>query len=231
MVLDNSKIGASWPQILDNDTRRLGYMLLLPLFDGVFATLLVSGYIQSVTSMLNVAFTIFAGAGSLTVIYSEAGTARNARKMVLKVAPLLIIGGLLTGIFAPAFESLLYLGRLEIVSGLAVGMIALQIAEVKGVNRIPIPLLIVIGLILSIRPDAQLAFTLEYLIPSIVTVSTALAGLYLASGLEDRINVEYMRKGGVAVLLIISASLLGPDIPPEVGLAVLALSVVASLRF
>lgn len=232
MVLDNSKLGASWHlQFYDSDTRRLCYMLLLPLFDGVFATLLISGYIQSVTGMLNVAFTVFAGAGALTVIYSEAGTGENARKMVLKASPVLLVAGGLTGILAPAFKALLHLETLKIVSGLAVGVIALQIAEVKYSEKIPVPLLILLGIALSLRPSSNLIFTLEYIVPSLATISVALAGLYIASGLENHVNIDYMRKGGVAVLLVISASLLGANIPSEVGLAMLAVSLGASIRY
>lgn len=232
MVLENSRLGALWHlQVLDEQTRRLSYMLMLPLFDGVFATLLVSGYIQSLTGMLNVAFTIFAGAGALTIVLSEAGSARSARKMVIKSAPLLLAGGILTGILAPAFESILYLERLQLVSGLAVGVIALQIADVKLINRIPVPLLVLLGLLVSLRPSPQLSMTADYVIPSILTIVTALGGLLIASELEDRINVEYMRKGGILVLLIISASLLGLNIPSGSGLAVLTISAAAALRF
>jgi hypothetical protein len=232
MVLDRLDIGAPWqPQALNEDTRRLSYMMLLPLADGVFATMLVSGYLKSFSSMLNVAFTIFAGAGALTVIYSEAETAQEARKMILKISPMLIAGSILTGMVAPAFESLLYLGRLKIVSGIAVGLIGLQILQVKGADRVPVPALIAAGLLLSLRTGPQLAFTLDYLLPSVLTVSIALAGLYAAAGLGNRINVDYMRKGGALVLLTISASLLGIDIPSGTGLLVLAASIAASLRF
>lgn len=232
MVLDNSKLGAPWHlQFYDPDTRRLCYMLLLPLFDGVFATLLISGYTQSVTGILNVAFTVFAGAGALTVIYSEAETRENARKMVLKVSPVLLIAGALTGILAPAFESFLHLETLKIISGLAVAAIALQIADVKYSEKIPVPLLILFGMAISLQPTSNLIITLEYIIPSLATISIALTGLYIASGLENYVNIDYMRKGGVAVLLLISASLLGANIPSEVGLAMLAVSLGASIRY
>ncbi len=232
MVLEKLEIGAPWQLLdFDDDTRRLSYMLLLPLFDGVFATMLVSGYLKGLPSILNVAFTIFAGAGAITVVYSEAETASKARRMILKISPVIIAASMATAVLAPAFRSMLYLGRLEIVSGIAVGVIGLQIAGIEKMEKLSVPVLIGIGLLASIRPDPQIAFTLKYLVPSIATVTIALAGLYLASYLGDRICVEYMQKGGALVLLIISASLLGMNIPPEAGLVVLAASLVASLRF
>lgn len=232
MVLEKLEIGAPWQlQDFDEDTRRLSYMLLLPLFDGVFATMLVSGYLKSLPSILNVAFTIFAGAGALTVIYSEAETAKQAREMIVKIAPLVIAGSIITGVFAPAFESLLYLDRLKIVSGLAVGMIALEIAGVEKLEKVSIPGVVGLGLLLSLRPQPDIVFTLEYLMPSVLTVSIALSGLYAASFLGDRIKVDYMRKGGALVLLLISGSLLGLKIPSEAGLVVLAVSMAASLKF
>jgi hypothetical protein len=232
MVLEKLDLGAQWhPQAFDGDARRLSYIMLLPLVDGVFATMLVSGYISSISSMLNVAFTIFAGAGALTVVYSEAETARDARNMIAKIAPLLIAGSILTGILAPAFESILYLERLKIVSGIAVGLIGLQILDVNKIDEIPIPALIAAGLLLSLRPSPELALSLDYLAPSVLTVSIALSGLYIASGLGDKLNIDYMRKGGALVLILISASLLGANIPSGAGLAVLLASVAASLRF
>jgi hypothetical protein len=201
---------------------------MLPLFDGVFATLLVSGYLQSLTSIVNVAFTIFAGAGALTIVLSEAGSARNAQKMVLKSAPMLLAGAIMTGLLAPAIESILYLERLQLISGLTVGIIAFQIADIKLIRRIPVPLLLVLGIIVSLQPNPQLTMTAVYIAPSILTISFALAGLLIASALKGRINIEYMRKGGVIVLLIISASLLGLNIPSGTGLVVLTISTAAA---
>lgn len=202
MVLDNSKLGATWHlQFYDPDTRRLCYMLLLPLFEGVFATLLISGYTESVTSMLNVAFTIFAGAGAATEI------------------------------LAPTFESLLYLETLKIVSGLAVAAIALQIAEVKYSEKIPVPLIVFLGLVFSIRPNPSLTVTTEHIF-SFISHYFSCISRPIPSFMARRLyKCRMYRKGEVAVLLIISASLLGANIPSEVGLAMMAVSLAASIRY
>ncbi|MFB6077340.1 MAG: hypothetical protein ABEK12_04385, partial [Candidatus Nanohaloarchaea archaeon] len=59
---------------LDDGAQRLVLVLCLPLVDGVFATLLVTGALKTFADVVAVALTIFAGAGSLAVLYSHAAT-------------------------------------------------------------------------------------------------------------------------------------------------------------
>ncbi|QGA79946.1 DUF5794 domain-containing protein [Candidatus Nanohalobium constans] len=231
MVLDQLTDGAPWHVLeFDEKTRQLAYILMLPLVDGVFATMLVSGYLQSFTSILNVAFTVFAGAGALAVLYSEAETTREARSMVKKVAPYLILAGGVVGVLAPIFSQLFHVQRLQYATGLAILVIALQIADIDFVEGFSVPAVIITGLLLSVKSPSSIQATTEYLLPALATVGVACGGLYLLAGLEDRINVDTVRKGGVLVLGLISASLFGFSVPSEAGLAVLTASVILSLR-
>jgi len=231
MVLEQFNYGAL-RQLLDFDrgTQRLAYMLLLPLVDGVFATMLVSGYVSTFTNIVNAAFTVFAGAGALAVLYSEAETVEQARKMVLKVTPLVLISGAVVGGIAPVFQELFHIQSLQYATGLAIITIALQIAGIEKAQKLSIPAIIITGLVLSYRTPSNIQLTMQYLIPSVATVLTAVSGLYILAGLENRIRLDTIRLGGALVLLMIAGSLFGLSIPSEAGIAVLTASIIFSLR-
>ena len=204
---------------------------MLPLVDGVFATMLVSGYLQRFTSILNTAFTIFPGAGALAVLYSEAETSQEAREMVKTVTPYLLVAGILIGLIAPSFSQLFNIQSLQYATGLAILVIALQIAEIDIAETLSVPAVILTGLVLSLKQPSNIQITLQYILPALATLSIACGGLYLLAGLENRINVATVRKGGILVLTTISASLFGLSIPSETGLVVLTGSIIISLKY
>lgn len=230
MVLDDLTDGASRRLLVsDQGTRRLAYILLLPFVDGVFATMLASGYIETFSSAVNVAFTVFAGAGALAVLYSESDSVEEARNMVLHVTPVLLIGGVLTGLAAPFFQELFHVNRLKYATGLAILSISLQLGGIEKAEALSVPAVILTGLIMSLKNPSAINLSTGYVAPALITVSTAAVGLLLASNLRNHINVDYMRKGGALVLLTISASLFGMKVPSGLGTGVLTASIMISL--
>ncbi len=231
MVLEQLRDGASRHLTADEGTRRLVFILCLPLIDGVFATLLVTGAVSTFSDVVAVGLTIFTGAGALAVLYSYADTRQEARIMVLKATPPLIIGAVAVAIVAPVFEQLFYVSRLRYAAGLALLVIASHLAEVRIAEKLSTSAVILTGLVLSVKNPAALGFSLQYLVPAVSTVLIAIIGLYAASYLADRgMNILYVKRGGALVLLFIAASQFGYDLPSELGLAVFAVSVFASLR-
>lgn len=216
---------------MDEDARRLVFILCLPFVDGVFATLLVSGAIDTFSSMVSVALTIFTGAGALAVLYSSTDSRKEAKRMVDKAAPALIAGAVIVSLIAPVFEQLIYVERMSYAAGLALLVISLKMLEVDLVDDLSVPAIIITGLVLSAKNLSALTFSLEYVIPAVITSAVAVAGLYAASLLNpERINLCYIQRGGAAVLGIISMSMFGLPVPSGLSLTVFALSVVVSLR-
>jgi len=87
------------------------------------------------------------------------------------------------------------------------------------------------GIVLSVKQPENLYFTFEYLLRGVLTVSVSLIGLYLASLLDPEfLNLSYIQKGGALVLVVISLSMFGVQLPDNLGLTVFALSLLASLR-
>jgi hypothetical protein len=232
MVLEQLKDGAQWQlSVLDDEgAKRLIFMLCLPLLDGVFATLLVTGAVQTFTDIVAVSLTIFSGAGALAVLYSHAETKKEAKMMVYKAAPALLFGALIVALVAPIYEQLFHVNRLRYAAGLALIVIAGDMAEIDLAEKFSTPAIILTGLVLSVKNTAVLSFSLSYLVPALFTALTAVATLYAATYLTGRdLNMAYIQKGSSIVLLIIGLSMFGVSLPSELGLAVFAASVMASL--
>lgn len=211
--------------------QRLVLVLCLPLVDGVFATLLVTGTVETFSDVVAVALTLFAGAGSLAVLYSHAETAAEARGMVVQAAPLLLVGAVLVAVVAPVFGQVFHVHRLQLAAGLALLVIAANLADLDVGDTFTVPAIVVTGFVLSVKNPGALAFTLDYVAPAVGTALVALAGLFAAASIDPgRLDLGTIKVGGAAVLITIALSLFGLNVPSEIGLAVLAASLVASAR-
>lgn len=234
MVLGQLKDGASRHlQVFDMDegSKRLLVMLCLPLVDGVFATLLVSGAITTFSDIVAIALTIFSGAGALAVLFAESESKSEARDMVLEVTPYLLIGALGVSLVAPVFQQLFNVQMLQYTAGIALATIALKMLDISLAEKMSVPAILVTGLVLSSTGLQTLTLSLSYVAPALATVVTALAILYAASAFSERdLNLEYVRIGGGLVVGLISLSMFGVEMPSEIGLAILAASIVASMR-
>lgn len=228
MDLDSLLAGAPRQllEIYDRDTRRLILILCLPLIDGVFATLLVSGAVATFSDVVMIALTIFTGAGALAVLYSTSETVKEAKNKVLKSAPVLIIGALIVSLIAPVFEQLFHIHMMQTVAGLALLSIALQMLEVSKASNFPVPAIIVTGAVLSLRKPQAFVFSIDYIAPGLLTAIISVLTLYLAANLDSSmLDLDYVRKGGAVVLMLIAFSQFGLSIPSNLGLGVFALSI------
>lgn len=232
MVLEQLRDGAQRQLSVLNDggTRRLVFMLCLPLLDGVFATLLVTGAVETFSDVIAVALTIFSGAGALAVLYSHADSRDEAKRMVYGAAPVLLTGALLVALIAPIYEQLFHIQRLRYAAGLALMVIAGHMAELDLAEKFSTPAIILTGLVLSVKNSAALVFSPGYLAPAVFTAAASLTALYAATYLVGRdLELGYIERGSSIVLLIIGLSMFGVSLPSELGLAVFLASVVASL--
>lgn len=232
MVLERLSDGASRHLLVpDQDARKLIFILCLPLVDGVFATLLVTGAVETFSDVVAVALTIFTGAGALAVLYSCSENRRQATHTVLQTAPYLVLGALAVSLVAPIFEQLFFIERLRYAAGLALMTIAVKMGGLDVGEWLSVPAILITGMMLSLKNPGSLALSVEYILPALGTAVVALATLFLASRLDtSKLDLKYIRKGGALVLVSIALSMYGLSIPSEAGLAVFALSVFASYR-
>lgn len=233
MDLDSLTSGASRHllELYDRPTRRLITILCLPLIDGVFATLLVSGAVTTFSDIIAVSLTIFTGAGALAVLYSTSENVEQAKNTVLKAAPVLVAGAVILSLIAPVFEQIFYIGMMRTVAGLALLSIALNMLDVEKASKFPVPAIILTGAILSVRSPQALSFTASYVAPALLTSLSAVAALYAASYIDSSsLDLHYIRRGGALVLIIIALSQFGLKIPSNLGLMVFGASLVASYQ-
>lgn len=232
VVLDRLTDGASGHSLVpDEDARKLIFILCLPLVDGVFATLLVTGAMGTFSDMLAISLTIFTGAGALAVLYSESECREDAKRMVFQAAPYLVLGAAAVSLVAPIFEQLFFVQRLRYAAGLALLAIALKMAGIELAEKLSVPAILLTGVVLSIRNPGSLALSLEYVFPALATALISLLALYGASRLDvSRMNLDYINKAGAVVLSCIALSMYGFSVPSELGLAVFAVAVAASYR-
>ena len=218
-------------ELYDEDTRRLITILSLPLIDGVFPTLLVSGALATFSDLLMVSLTIFAGAGALAILYSSSENSREARRMVLKSAPVLVTGAVVVSLIAPVFEQMFSVAMMQTVAGLALLSIALNMFGVEKASNFPVPAIILTGLMLSYRGPESIVFTLEYLQPAVITSLMAVSALYIASSIDHSLlNIDTIKTGGATVIALIAFSQLGVPVPENTPLFVLASSLLVSYR-
>ncbi len=233
MVLDDLTDGASRHlyDFYDEGTRKLVFILCLPIIDGVFPALLVTGAVATFSDMVAVALTVFAGAGALAIIYSYAENIREAKRMVLKASIPLLLGALAVALIAPVYSELFHVERLKYAAGLALLVIAGHLAGIDLAEKFSTPAIILTGMVLSVRNPGVLTFNLGYVAPALITTVTAIAGLYAASYLTNmEMNLSYVRRGAAVVLALIAISLFGYDLPSELSLAVFAVALVAALE-
>lgn len=229
MVLGQLKDGASRHlQAYDEGTRQLIYILCLPLIDGVFASMLVSGAMTTFSEVVATSLTIFSGAGALAVLYSHADSVSEARDMVLKAAPFLILGAALVGVVAPIYAEMFNLSLLKYATGLTLLSIAAQIAKVEHAEKFPPHAIIFTGLALSIQAPSALALNASYLPNALMTALLAVGVLYAASSLSKYdLKMKYIRLGGAAALAVIGASIF-VQLPSDASLLILGISFLAS---
>lgn len=233
MVLEQLRDGASRllsALNLDEGTRKLVFLLCLPLVDGVFATLLVTGAVQTFSDVMSVSLTIFAGAGALAVLYSYSETRKDAARMVINASPFLLAGALAVSLIAPIFESLFYIQRVQYAAGLVLIVIAGKLLEVGIAEKVSTTTVLVTGLVVSVRDPTSLAFSFEYVLPALITAVTSLSALYAASFLTNRdMALGYVKQGAALVLLLIGVSMFGVDVPSQLGVGILGVSIAVSL--
>lgn len=215
----------------DEGTRKLIFILCLPLVDGVFATLLVTGALNTFSNILSIALTVFSGAGALTVLYSYSDSVEDARRMVLNSLPVLLIGALAVSLVAPVFEHIIYVQRMQYAAGLALAAIALQMADIPYSDSLSAPAILVTGFLLSVRSLGSVALSTEYVAPTFFTVSAAGGALLAGCSLQNYdMNTAMLRNGSALVLGVIAVSMFGIELPSELGLAIFSVSLIASFR-
>ncbi|GGM72207.1 hypothetical protein GCM10009017_22660 [Halarchaeum rubridurum] len=222
-------------------TRLLATVMLLPLVDGIFAALVLSGALTQTTAVgplvvptgaLQVGLLVFGGSATVAVVLVEMqGDRREKAHAVLTVGVPLVVGAVAVAALAPTIESVLDTAIFERFAAFVVLAIAAKTASSRIGDYLPSPGIVVgLGLLASVRPtSATLAVHVE---PGVVVaaagaaavaVGFALVVALLEPHLRHLLDIDRFRFGSAVALGTLALSLFG-IVPEGAALPVFALA-------
>lgn len=220
------------------EAKRLGYILGLPLVDGVFVMLVLAGMLDSIAGILLVGVVVFAGTGAIAVILAD--LVEKPRKHVLAIlgigAVIVPIAGIQAAI-APTLASVLDTVLLTYVAAIVLVILGAEIASPWLRRRSPrLWIVIALGLLISFRPnglqiDASLdpALALAGGASAGVGIVLALGALIVGSRIRPVIDRDRFRYAGGIALSLVAVSLVSP-IPAETAVLVMGLGLLFAIR-
>ncbi len=208
-------------------------MLGLPLVDGVFAMVAVAGVLDSPVGVVLVGTMIFGGSGAITVVLTDFDG--EGRSYLPGMASLGVVLAFLAGLqasMAPMAMALMDTATLRLVAVLVLLLVAAQIGSDRLGDRSPrIGLVVLVGLLLSIRPAGGIPALSVDPVLGMAGVTAALLGvlvagatLVLGSRLRRWLDRDRFRHAGGISLAVLAVSLVLP-FPSETSLLILALGI------
>jgi len=210
--------------------------MCLPLIDGVFAALVLTGTLSTLAGILEVGLLVFAGSATIAVVLAEMdGPPASRARIVLGVGVVVVAGATVQAALAPAIESVLNVAVFERFAALVVLAVAASTASARVGEYLPGPAVIVgFGLVASVSPSgASLAVQTD---PGLLIRAAAAAGVGVAFTLAvalanpwllHAIDLDRFRFGSAVALGVLALSVAGlvPGSTP-VALAVLGVTMI-----
>lgn len=230
-------VAASLSKYVSGPTLLLGMVMGLPLIDGVFAAVIISGGLTSIADALQVGLLLIGGSATLTVILTELhGSIRTNLKRVAVVGTAIILFAAVQAAVAPTIESLINTDIFVRFAALVLFAIGARHASARLEELLPTPgMIIALGLLASFQPNGA-AFELiadtevigYAVLAAVVGVVFATVSVLVRDFLVEIIHIERFRLGGGLALSVIGLSLVGLA-PQNSALVVLALAFLLSL--
>jgi hypothetical protein len=230
-------VALSIEQQVGGATRLLAVVMLLPLVDGIFAALVVTGALDSVAGILEVGLLIFGGSATVAVVLVEMhGSARERARSVLLVGVALVALAAVEAALAPTIAGLLNLAVFERFAALVILAVAASTASARVGDFLPRPAVIVaLGVVASIDPaGATLAVDVR---PDLLVRAMAAAGVGVAFAVavalaspyvRELVDIDRFRFGSAVALGVLGLSVFGL-VPGDAPLALAVLAVTALL--
>jgi hypothetical protein len=206
---------------VDDPTRLLATVMLLPLVDGIFPALVLAGALDSVVGVLQVGILVFGGSATLAVILTELqGTRRSQVRTVLLVGVPLVSLAAIEAALAPTIAKLLNLEVFARFAALVVGAIAAKTASARVGEWLPRPgAIIALGFVASLQPSQAMSVTATPTVDLVVVAQATAAGLVgvgfalgvalLGPRLRAAVRVERFRFGSAVALGLLALSIVG----------------------
>ncbi len=216
----------------------LATVMFLPLIDGVFPALILSGTLDSVAGIVMVGLLIFGGSATVAVILADfEGTARECARAVLLVGLPLIAVAAIEAAIAPTLADVLDLVIFERFAALVILAIAASTASARIGQYLPRPAVIVgLGLVASLDP-AGAEFTLISN-PELILRGAAAAAVGVGFGLSIAlagpqlrryVDLDRFRFGSAVALGLLPLSIIGLPFGEYAPLGALALTILFAI--
>jgi hypothetical protein len=221
--------------------RLLATVMALPLFDGIFAALVLAGAVSSIVGMIEVGLLIFGGSATLAVVLVEMEEDRHERvRSILLVGAFVVPIAAIQATIAPTIESVLSMAIFERFAAVVIIAVAARTASATVVKYLPSPGVIIgFGLIASLNLGgfefaivSEPAYILLGTGAATIGVGFALAVAVFAPWLRGNVDIERFRFGSAIALGVLPLTILeiGP-ITGEEPLALVVLGVTGLLAF
>ena len=199
-------------------TKLLATVMLLPLADGIFAALVLSGALDTVVGIVQVGLLVFGGSATLAVILAEMdrGMVQQATSVLLVGVPLIVIA-VVEAAFAPTIASVLDTVIFERFAAVVIVAIAAKTASATIGEYFPRPsIIVVLGLVASLDPaGAAIAMTpdtelmLRAGAAGFVGVGFAMGVVVLRPYIEGLVDIDRFRFGTAIALGTLAFSVIG----------------------
>jgi hypothetical protein len=203
-------------QQVDDPTRLLATVMLLPLVDGIFAALVLAGALDTWSGIVQIGLLVFGGSATLAVILAEMNEdPREQAKSVLLVGIPLILVAAAEAALAPTIETLVDIATFERFAALVILAIAAKTASSTIGEYLPSPGVIIgLGFVASLQPN-QVAFVASYDATLLfhaaaaagVAVAFALAVVALQPYLRRVVDIDRFRFGSAVALATLALSI------------------------
>jgi len=222
-----------------SSTRLLAIVMALPLVDGVFAAIVLSGALSSPVGIVEVGLLIFGGSAMVAVILAEMQESpREQAKIVLAVGALIIPAAAVQAAIAPTLASVIDIAIFERFAALVILSVAASTASSRVGEYLPGPaVVILLGLVASLSPSgATLSIQLDPILiaravaAASVGVAFALVVAVTSPWLRNAVELDRFRFGSAVALGVLSLSVVGL-VPSEAPVALIVLAVTALLAF
>ena len=180
--------------LVGGDARLLALVMGLPLVDGIFAALILSGALDNPLGAIQVGLLIFGGSATVAVILADMDdTPRAQAKIVLLVGLPLIALAAIQAALAPAIESVLDIAIFERFAAIVIMAIAAKTASATIGDYLPsASVIIAFGLVASLDlSGAELAILDN---PGLVINATGAAVIGVGFALMVALSGPYLRE-------------------------------------
>lgn len=218
----------------------LAILMGLPLVDGVFMTIVMTGGLESMSDALMVGSFILGGGAVVAMILSEFEDDRiSSIKRILIFSVLVGVVASIQASIAPALETFVETDILKYGAVLALFSIALRILPTDKTDYVPQPIYVVLLFVMiSVdpsqiaavsSPEFQLTQTIYATVATLVSATICIVTVVLKPHISDRINNKLLKCGTSIGLIIISLNILGliPSIATGAFFAVVLLAQIA----